>query len=178
MPTPFGPTVLYHRSGEVEEVSTLERFEELMEQEGWATSPAAHGVIGAPSAEERGRLPRVSTPLPPTKEASPAEAMAFGHLLQQWEHRLEALESECRTLRLALTERLQAHEAATTAHLALLDRVSGLEQGRVSAEADRAALGGLHAAHQALHERVQTMEQALTTRQQPAAQPAQQGGKR
>lgn len=51
-PAGFQATWLYHKDGRAELVETEDVHHQLMEQGGWASSPAEHGVISAPSRDQ------------------------------------------------------------------------------------------------------------------------------
>jgi hypothetical protein len=134
----FAPTACYHADGRVVLVTSAAQWAALDAQGGWADTPAAHGVITAPNEEQKQQLP-TATPGPPTAVSTPAEHVAFSHLLQRWEHRMHLMNQDMLTFQDALATMHPSLTQALAALDALATRIGVLEQWVVQHTAPDAA---------------------------------------
>lgn len=131
----YAPTWLYHKDGRSHMALSIDEEMTLRKDPSWAESPAMHGAITAPSAEQLAQMPHVFAPETVGTGSSAHDQQAFSHLLMQWQRKLDTAEQQGQFLQHQLAETRDSHDAALVALEALQQRVHTLEQWVVKMEA-------------------------------------------
>jgi hypothetical protein len=129
-PEPFGHCVLYHRDKEPQLVTSEEQYLTLMAEGGWENTPAAFGVITAPSTEQRAAMPQVQ-PTSPLGATRPDDGAAFAALLSQWQFQMNQHRDHIATLQDGMIQRERSQEAQQHQMDGLHTRLQAVEQWMV-----------------------------------------------
>lgn len=127
----YAPCWFYHKDGRSRIVESAEDEAALMHEGGWANTPAAHGVISAPSVEQLAKMPRIDMASVPGTGSSPAEQMAFSHLLLQWQNKLDAAEKHAKEMEQEVAGLHRLIQVQQQEGKGFEDRIHALEQAVV-----------------------------------------------